>query len=256
MIDWNVTFAAIWRQRKAYLRPVKQVDPIRLDDLLGIDIQKRQLVENTERFLDGKPANNALLWGARGTGKSSLIKALLNQYKQRGLRIVEVDKQDLIYLPEIVDDIRELPLRFIIFCDDLSFEAGETQYKALKSVLEGSIELPPENVLLYATSNRRHLLPEKMSDNLDTRLVDGEVHYSDAIEEKISLSDRFGLWLSFYPQKTEAFLEIIDNYFIDFDGDRDELHRAALDFASMRAAKSGRTARQFYNAYAKEKVKK
>lgn len=249
MIDWNTTFAAIWRQRKEYLRPVKHLDPIRLDDLLGIETQKRQLVENTERFLSWKPANNALLWGARGTGKSSLIKALLNEYKDCGLRVIEVDKLDLIYLPEIVDDIREQSHRFIIYCDDLSFETGETRYKALKSVLEGSIELPPENVLLYATSNRRHLLPEQISENLDTKLVDGEVHYSDAVEEKISLSDRFGLWLSFYPQNMETYLEIVDSYFADFDGDRTILHQAALDFAGRRAAKSGRTAKQFYNAH-------
>ncbi|MGR9044251.1 MAG: ATP-binding protein [Gammaproteobacteria bacterium] len=249
MIDWNTTFAAIWRQRKEYLRPVRHLDPIRLHDLLGIETQKRQLMENTESFLRRKPANNALLWGARGTGKSSLIKALLNEYHDRGLRIIEVDKQDLIYLPEIVDDIRDQLHRFIIYCDDLSFEAGESEYKALKSVLEGSIESPPENVLLYATSNRRHLLPEQMRDNLDTKLVDGEVHYSDAIEEKISLSDRFGLWLSFYPQKTDAYLAIVDLHFAGFEGDREALHQAALDFARLRAAKSGRTAKQFYNAY-------
>ncbi len=250
MIDWHITLAAIWRQRKEYLRPVKDLDPIRLHSLLGIETQKRQLIENTERFLSAKPANNALLWGARGTGKSSLIKALIHEYKDRGLRMIEVDKQDLVYLPEIVDDLRDQAFRFIIYCDDLSFETGETQYKALKSVLEGSIELPPENVLLYATSNRRHLLPEYMSDNLETKLVDGELHYADAVEEKISLSDRFGLWLSFYPQQTEAYLDIVDSYFADFDGDRAALHQAALDFSRMRAAKSGRTAKQFYNAYA------
>lgn len=249
MIDWNESLAAIWRQRLEYLRPVRQFDPIRLQDLLGIDKQKRQLVANTERFLSGLPANNALLWGARGTGKSSLIKALLNEYHTQGLRIIEVDKQDLLYLPEIVDEIRELPQRFIIYCDDLSFDTGESQYKALKSVLEGSIEMPPENVLLYATSNRRHLLPERMSDNLETRLVDGEVHYSDAVEEKISLSDRFGLWLSFYPQNSDGYLAIVDSYFADYAGDRETLHQAALDFAKLRAAKSGRTAKQFYNAY-------
>lgn len=249
MIDWNETLAAIWRQRLEYLRPVKRLDPIRLQDLLGIAEQKRQLIDNTERFLSGLPANNALLWGARGTGKSSLIKALLNEYHERGLRIIEVDKQDLLYLPEIVDEIRELPQWFVIYCDDLSFDAGESQYKALKSVLEGSIELPPSNVLLYATSNRRHLMPERMSDNLDTQLLNGEVHYSDAVEEKISLSDRFGLWLSFYPQNTQGYLEIVDHYFADYDGDREALHQAALDFASLRAAKSGRTAKQFYNAH-------
>lgn len=252
MIDWNHTFAAIWRQHQHYLRPVRQLDRICLDELLGIAQQKQALIANTERFLASKPANNALLWGSRGTGKSSLIKALLNAYHPQGLRVIEVDKQDLIYLPEIVDDIREQRYRFIVYCDDLSFDAGENQYKALKSVLEGSIELPPDNVLLYATSNRRHLLPEQMQDNLNTRLVDGEVHYSDAVEEKISLSDRFGLWLSFYPQHTETYLDIVDHLFTGYAGDREHLHQAALDFAHSRAAKSGRTAKQFYQAFVEQ----
>ena len=251
MIDWNTTYAAIWRQRQQYLRPVNQLDPVRLEQLLGIDTQKQQLTTNTERFLSGIAANNALLWGARGTGKSSLVKALLNEYRHLGLRIVEVDKQDLLFLPEIVDELRELPLRFVIFCDDLSFEAGDSLYKPLKSVLEGSIELPPENVLFYATSNRRHLLPELMRDNLDTRLIDGEVHYSDTIEEKISLSDRFGLRLAFYPQNNASYLEIVDSYFPDYPGDREILHKAALDFAHQNAAKNGRTAKQFFKAYSR-----
>ncbi|MGZ8911419.1 MAG: ATP-binding protein [Methylococcaceae bacterium] len=254
MIDWNLTYAAIWRQRKEYLRPVLQIDSIQLDDLYGINVQKEQLIRNTERFLAGMPANNALLWGARGTGKSSLIKALLNTYKSRGLRMIEVDKQDLVYLPEIVDEIRDLAQRFIIYCDDLSFEASDSQYKSLKSVLEGSIELPPENVLIYATSNRRHLLPELMRDNLDTRLIDGEVHYSDAVEEKTSLSDRFGLSLAFYPQTSQTYLEIVDSFFPDAPDDRESLHKTALDFAHQRASKSGRTAKQFYNAFAELKI--
>jgi len=254
MVDWNLTNAAIWRQHKEYLRPVLQIDSIQLDDLFGIDAQKEQMIRNTERFLAGKPANNTLLWGARGTGKSSLIKALLNAYMSRGLRMIEVDKQDLVYLPEIVDEIRELSQRFIIYCDDLSFEANDSQYKSLKSVLEGSIELPPENVLVYATSNRRHLLPEQMRDNLDTHLVDREVHYSDAIEEKISLSDRFGLSLAFYPQTAQTYLEIVDRYFPDAPDDREGLHKAALDFAHQRASKSGRTAKQFYNSFAVHKA--
>jgi predicted AAA+ superfamily ATPase len=247
--DWHTTHAAIWRQHKECLRPVARLDTIRLKDLVGIDEQKRQLLDNTERFLSGMPANNALLWGARGTGKSSLIKALLNEFREEGLRIIEVDKQDLVYLPEIVDEIRELPQRFIVYCDDLSFEARDRRYKSLKSVLEGSIELPPENVLVYATSNRRHLLPERMSDNLDTRLVDGEVHYSDAVEEQISLSDRFGLWLAFYPHSTQTYLNIVDSYFPAYSGDRDRLHREALEFAQKRAVKSGRTAKQFFNLF-------
>jgi uncharacterized protein len=250
MIDWNTTSAAVWRQRKKYLRPVVNIDPIQLDELLGIESQKQQMLQNTERFLTGKPANNALLWGARGTGKSSLIKSLLNAYHARGLRLIEVDKQDLVYLPEIVDDIRLLPQRFVIYCDDLSFEASDSQYKSLKSVLQGSIELPPDNVLIYATSNRRHLMPEHMRDNLDSHLVGDEVHYSDTIEEKISLSDRFGLRLGFYPQTIKAYLDIIDSLFPDYAGERAHLHKAALDFAHQHASKSGRTAKQFYNTVA------
>jgi uncharacterized protein len=252
MIDWNTTPAAIWRQRKEMLRPVRHLDAIGLADLLGIDRQKSQLVENTERFLAGRPANNALLWGSRGTGKSSLIKALLNAYQAKGLRMIEVDKADLVCLPEIVDDIRELPQHFIIYCDDLSFETGESQYKSLKSVLEGSLEAKPDNVLIYATSNRRHLLPEKLSENLNSHLEDREIHYSDAIEETISLSDRFGLWLGFYPTSAEAYLAIVDSLFSRcVPKDRENLHKAALDFAALRASKSGRTAKQFFNSYSK-----
>lgn len=247
-IDWERICAAIWRQRKEYLRPVVDTDPIRLEELVGIDVQKARLVSNTERFLDGRPANSALLWGARGTGKSSLVKAVLNEFRDRGLRLVEVDKFDLLWLPEIVDEIRGLPYRFIIFCDDLSFEAGETSYKALKSVLEGSIEQPPENVLLYATSNRRHLLPEYMGENLETKVLPDEIHYSDAVEEKISLSDRFGLWIAFYPMNMEGYLSVVDSYFPDYP-DREALHEAARLFASARASNSGRTAKQFFNFY-------
>ena len=168
-IDWHQHHAAIWRARKEYLRPVQHIDPISRDDLLGIDQQKQQLWLNTERFVNKMPANNALLWGARGTGKSSLIKAVFNHFREQGLRLVEVEKADLIFLPEIVDEIRDTKHRFILFCDDLSFEAHETDYKALKSVLEGSIELPPDNVLIYASSNRRHLVPETMQDNRNSR---------------------------------------------------------------------------------------
>lgn len=248
-IDWTTTLAAIWRQRKEYLRPVRNIDPVTLNDLVGIDHQKQRLVANTRRFLAARPANNALLWGARGTGKSSLVKAVFNEYSDRGLRLIEVDRDDLVYLPEIVDAIRDRPQRFIIFCDDLSFGANENSYKHLKSVLEGSIEIPPGNVLIYATSNRRHLLPERMKDNLDTEIVDGELHYSDAVEEKISLSDRFGLWLSFHPINMEKYLAIVDRLFAGYPGDRERLHEAARMFSMSRASKSGRTARQFYNYY-------
>lgn len=249
MIDWNEIYAAIWRQRKGYLRPVQHVDPVQLDQLVGIENQKHRLLDNTQRFMQQKPANNALLWGARGTGKSSLIKAVFNSYRNQGLRLIEVDKTDLLSLPEIVDDIRELAQRFIIYCDDLSFENSETGYKPLKSVLEGSIELPPENVLLYATSNRRNLVPESMQDNLASTHINGEVHYADAIEEKISLSDRFGLRLSFYSITQQAYLDIVDSYFAAYNGNRELLHREALQFAAERGAKSGRVAKQFYRYF-------
>lgn len=248
-INWSQTHAAVWRQQKNRLRAVMSIDPIKLDALVGIDRQKQELMNNTQRFLAGKPANNALLWGARGTGKSSLIKAILNAYITQGLRLIEVHKTDLYNLPEIVDEIRELPQKFIIYCDDFSFEVNDDSYIGLKTILDGSIELPPENVILYATSNRRHLLPEYMKDNMDSKVIDGELHYSDTIEEKISLSDRFGLWLSFYQPNQDGFLEIVDSYFPEFKGDRSTLHEAAKMFAASRASRSGRTAKQFYNYY-------
>jgi len=248
-IDWNKVVAAVWRQQKGKLKPVSAVDPISLNSLVGIDRQKAELVRNTERFIKGLPTNNALLWGARGTGKSSLIKALLNEYQDKGLRLIEVFKNDLKNLPEIVDDLRDQPQRFIIYCDDFSFEANDDSYVALKTVLEGSIEQPPENVLLYATSNRRHLVPEYMQDNLASEIIEGELHYSDAIEEKISLSDRFGLWLSFYQPNQEGYLEMVDSYFPDYQGDREALHQEAKMFAASRASKSGRTAKQFFNYF-------
>ncbi len=248
-INWKKTHAAIWRQPKKKLRAVKAIDPISLDDLIGVDRQKQALVLNTQRFLACKSANHALLWGARGTGKSSLIKATLNEYKSQGLRLIEVFKNDLLSLPYIVDDIRELPQRFIVYCDDFSFEANENTYVGLKTILEGSIEQPPENVLLYVTSNRRHLVQEYQRDDLETRVMDGELHYSDTVEEKISLSDRFGLWLSFYPSNLEGYLKIVDSYFPDFSGDRHVLHEAARQFSMLRASRSGRTAKQFYNSY-------
>ncbi len=248
-LDWQQIHAAVWRPRRNALRAVQDIDPIALDELLGIDRQKALLLTNTERFLTGQPANNALLWGARGTGKSSLIKAVFNALRDRGLRLIQVDKHDLLELTDIVDEIRDLEHRFILFCDDLSFETDETEYKALKSVLEGSIERPPANIRVYATSNRRHLLPESMQDNLDTRVVGHELHYADAIEEKLSLSDRFGLCLSFHAIDQEQYLAIVDHLFADFSGDRQALHREAIRFATLRGLRSGRVARQFYNAF-------
>ena len=251
-IDWNQQLAAVWRAKQGVLKPVRRLDPITLDQLLGIDTQKQQLVENTEKFLRGEPANHTLLWGARGTGKSSLVKALLNRFGDQGLRCIEVNLQDLDDLPEIVDHLDSSEARnyrFILFCDDFSFEKGDERYKALKTILAGSLELPPENVLLYATSNRRHLIPENAADNQQTRIVDGELHHGDTVEETLSLADRFGLWLSFYPANWHSYLEMVDQYFAEFDGDRAQLHTAAKQFAILRASHSGRTAEQFYKSY-------
>ena len=247
--DWAKVHAAIFRANTNALHPVSEVDPVSLDSLVCIDRQKAELIKNTERFLSNLPANNALLWGSRGTGKSSLIKAVLNEFKSRGLRLIEVYKNHLLHLPEIVDGIRDLPYKFILYCDDFSFEENENAYVALKTILEGSIEAPPKNVILYVTSNRRHLVPEYHKDNLDTGIVDGEIHYSDAVEERISLSDRFGLWISFYPPSTGEYLEIVDSYFPEYSGDREQLHKEAERFSQQRASKSGRTARQFYNYF-------
>ena len=250
-VDWRSDVAAIWRPRQQRLRPVRHLDPVELDDLLGIETQKRKLIHNTERFLSGRPANHVLLWGSRGTGKSSLVKALLNAYAPKGLRMIEVERHDLVDLPEIVDDIRERPHRFVVYCDDLAFEDGDTQYKHLKSVLEGSLELPPENVKLYATSNRRHLVPEYLSDNEQSRVVGREMHHGDVVEEKISLADRFGLSLSFYPIDEQRYFEMVDHLF-GAVADRDELHIRARRFSMEKGGRSGRTARQFYNQFVGE----
>lgn len=249
--DWQSTPAAVWRRHRSGLRAIRRLDPVQWQDLKGIDRQQQALARNTERFLAGEPSNNALLWGSRGTGKSSLIKALLNRYQERGLRMIEVDKDDLVNLPEIVDEICELPFRFVIFCDDLSFDVGESSYKALKSVLEGSLELPPENVRVYATSNRRHLMPEFMSDNLKSEMRDGELHPAEAIEEQVSLADRFGLQLSFYAFSQAVYLQAVDALFPDFD-DREGLHREAIRFATAKGVRNGRTVQQFYRQFAGE----
>lgn len=248
-IDWKQVYAVVWRAHSQALRPVTHLDTITLEDLYGIDRQKRELVDNSMRFLTGKPANNALLWGARGTGKSSLVKAILNEFAPEGLRLIEIPKSSLHCLPELVDVIREQPYRYIVYCDDFSFDLNDHSYVGLKSLLEGSIEAPPENVCVYATSNRRHLVPEIRRDNNDSYMEEGELHYSDAIEEKISLSDRFGLWLSFYQPDQDTYLGMVDSYFTLYRGDRDELHRQAIRFATSRASRSGRTAKQFYQYY-------
>jgi len=230
------------------LHRVREIDDIRLDDLLHVDKQKKQLVNNTRKFLDGKPANDALLWGARGTGKSSLIKALLNEYSNQGLRIIEVDKDSLIHFSELTERLAERPEHFLLFCDDLSFEEHDASYKALKAALDGSVAARPDNVLVYATSNRRHLLPESMKDNQDTRLVDTELHHSDAVEEKISLAERFGLWLSFHPLKQAEYLNIVNHWLDHYQvaiSNEEELSVAAMRFSIHRGSRSGRVAHQF-----------
>ncbi len=255
--DWSASVAYRYRKRSSghgALEPVRHVASMRLTDLKEIDIQKEKIQRNTLQFVDGIPANNVLLTGARGTGKSSLIKACLNEYAARGLRLIEVDKADLTDLPDIVDVVCERPEKFIVFCDDLSFEDGEPGYKALKSILDGSVAATTPNVLIYATSNRRHLLPEYMRDNLSyAHQEDGEVHPGEVVEEKISLSDRFGLWVSFYPFSQDEYLSIVAQWLSVFGVGPHAIQTArtqALVWALERASRSGRVAYQFARAYA------
>ena len=250
-IAWDSAVAFRWRTRqgRGYLQPVPNLSLIGLDDLQNIDRQKQLIDQNTRQFVALQPANNVLLTGARGTGKSSLIKACLNQYKDQGLRLIEVDKDDLHDLGDIVDLISGRPERFIVFCDDLSFEEGESGYKALKVALDGSIAAQSDNVLIYATSNRRHLLPEYMSDNETYKHTnDGEIHPGEVIEEKISLSERFGLWVSFYPFKQDDYLAIVGHWMKHFGRSDDDVASArgdALVWALERGSRSGRVAWQF-----------
>jgi len=253
-VDWRQCRAAVWRPEPwgGGLVAHTDIDDIQLDDLLCIEDQKEQLALNTRQFLAGVPANNVLLWGARGTGKSSLVHAVLNRYHEAGLRLVEVNKSRLTALPDIVGRLRDEPFMFILFCDDLSFEADDASFKVLKSALEGSVFKSSGNVLIYATSNRRHLLPEYMSENEQATFVESELHQSEAVEEKISLSDRFGLWLSFYPFKQEAYLDVVQHWLhalaathgVGFSWD-DEVRGAALRWALARGVRSGRTAQHF-----------
>ena len=253
-VDWDETVAANWRRHlfAGYLEPILTIDTTRLEDLLGIERQKKILEENTRQFLKGYPANNVLLWGSRGTGKSSVVRALLNKYAVDGLRVVQVDKSDLDHLPDIFIQIVDQPYRFLLLCDDLSFEPGDPGYKILKSLLDGSVYAAPENVLIYVTSNRRHLLPEYHSDNLGAKMVEGEIHHGEAVEEKISLSDRFGLWVSFHAFKQDRYLEVVRQTIARLSRERgldpvwnDELAEAAIVWSREKSKRCGRTALQF-----------
>ncbi len=253
--DWKAALAYRWRKRnsRGFLQPVTHPHKIRLADLQGIDEQIRLVEQNTRQFLEGLTANDVLLTGARGTGKSSLVKAVLNKFSTKGLRLIEVEKQDLMDLPDIVDLVADAPFKFILFCDDLSFDADEPGYKALKVILDGSISATSENLLIYATSNRRHLMPEYMQENLETKYLGEEIHPGESVEEKISLSERFGLWISFYPFDQDEYLVIVDYWLGQLgvgERDRAKARNEALQWALTRGSRSGRVGWHFARDWA------
>jgi predicted AAA+ superfamily ATPase len=256
-MDWSVIPAAWWRRRtmSGALEPIEVLPTITLDDVLGVDRQKSLVLGNTRQFVRGLPANNVLLTGARGAGKSSLVQALLNRFYPEGLRVVQVERQDLRDLPAITESLKDQPFRFVVFCDDLSFDSHDEGYKALKSILDGAIGSSPDNILIYATSNRRHLMPEYASDNASYVTTEsGELHPGEAVEEKISLSDRFGLWVSFQPMNQETYLAIA-RHWLDRYGAKhgvlwtDSARQSALRWALQRGTRSGRTASQFAKSW-------
>ena len=253
-VDWSTTIAANWRRHSfaGYLEPVDEVEPVQLDDLLGIDKQKQILEDNTRQFVSGFPANNVLLWGTRGTGKSTLVRALLNAYSESGLRVIQVDKDDLIYLPGIFAAIKGQDYRFILLCDDLSFEAGESSYKMLKSALDGSVYAAPEHVRFYVTSNRRYLLPEYETDNLGFKMVNNELHAGEGVEEKSSLADRFGLWVPFHLFTQDQYFELVKQISARLAAEsgisvewNQKIRDAALRWSHDKSKRCGRTALQF-----------
>jgi predicted AAA+ superfamily ATPase len=253
--DWDASIAFRWRSSgrrgtgigtAGWLQPVRHVHRIKLSDLRGIDAQIAKVEQNTRQFLDGSPANNVLLTGARGTGKSSIVKALLNKYAKQGLRLIEVEKNDLVDLPYIVDQVAPRRERFVLFCDDLTFHGAEDGYIALKVALDGSISTTSDNLLIYATSNRRHLMPEYMAENLETRYIGDEIHPGETVEEKISLSERFGLWVTFYPFDQDEFLDIVRQWLRHFGASlQDRTKEEALQWALQKGSRSGRVAYQF-----------
>lgn len=253
-VDWSRVGAAFWRRdtHHAYLEAVTATPANRLADVLGVGRQKEQVVKNTRQFVQGLPANNVLLTGSRGTGKSSLIQALLNEFRTDGLRVIQVDKSDLADLLHIVAAVQDQPYRFILFCDDLSFDDKDEAYKALKSALDGGVYSPPDNILIYATSNRRHLMPDYHSDSEGSHVVETEVHHAEAVEEKVSLSDRFGLWVTFYPINQDLYLEIAQHWLRTLEERHglahdwnDEVRLLCIRWAGNRGNRSGRTAHQF-----------
>ena len=253
-IDWEQCHAANWRRHSfsGYLEPVRVTDTTTLTELLGVEEQKEIMVSNTRQFLAGLPANNALLWGSRGSGKSSIVKALLNEFAPQGLRFIQVEKEDLIYLSEIFTAVENQPFRFILLCDDLTFEVGELSYKMLKSALDGSVYSAPENVLIYVTSNRRHLLPEYESDHIGGKFVKGELQQSEAMEEKVSLSDRFGIWVAFYAFSQDRYLDAVrlnvekesTMHKVNIPWSSDIEHDA-IQWSHDKSKRCGRTAYQF-----------
>lgn len=257
-VDWSACYAANWRRHSfsGYLEPVRVTDTTSLSELLGVEKQIEVMEHNTRQFLAGLPANNALLWGSRGTGKSSIIKALLNEYAPKGLRVIQIEKEDLIYLSEIFSAVEDQPYRFILLCDDLTFEPGELSYKMLKSALDGSVYSPPENVLIYVTSNRRHLLPEYETDQRGGMFVNGELQQSEVMDEKISLSDRFGLWVAFYAFSQDRYLDAVRLAVTREARERHveipltkELEQEAIKWSHDKSKRCGRTAYQFSKNY-------
>ena len=251
--DWNAACAFRWDHRHQTLRPVANFQRIALSDLLGIEHQKQRIQQNTLQFVQGGTANNVLLSGARGTGKSSLVKALLNEYAARGLRVIQIDKQGLMDLPQIIGMVQGRAERYILYCDDLSFNADEPGYQALKAALDGDLVTFSDNLLIYATSNRRHLMPDNMQDNLATKYIGDEIHPAESVEEKVSLSERFGLWISFYPFTQDEYLDIVAHWLQHHGwqhGMTDEVRTAALQWALARGSRSGRVAGQFARDWA------